>query len=377
MRRVTVDKRILARHFCRSLVTYERAAVVQREMAAQLVASLFSAAGTNVFDDALELGCGTGLLTERLLEVCRFSRLILNDLVPECAQTARRFQNREPGVTLSFLPGDMETVDLPDQQDLIASSAAVQWAADPRGLLARMAGRLRPGGVLAIASFGPSNLLEVSQLTGLSLDYCPAEEWRAALSGSCEILSESENRRTLWFPSAHDALRHLKQTGVNTLDSRSWSASDARRFCRAYDATFGRNGAVPLTYHPVYIVARKRDDATHCASAGGGSSNHRNRFRQVTAQVGAVCRHNRLMIQNSRRHATSGAKRAARSAAHTSQREACPERHPPELLRQKRIRLRRNRFRSETGDSSGAECVSIPAVPAEEQRSRADGGVRR
>jgi malonyl-ACP O-methyltransferase BioC len=240
--------------------TYERAAVVQQEMAAQIVAELRSVAATDRFDNVLELGCGTGLLTRRLLDQCRLSRLILNDLAPECERTARLARRRTPNAIVRFMQGDMEALAFPDDQDLIVSSAVFQWATNPCDLLERVAGLLRPGGVLAMASFGPSNLREVSGLTGLSLRYWSVKKWREALAENYEVLSGSEDTRTLWFSSAHEVLRHLRHTGVNALDSEAWSPSKIRRFCRTYEATFGRNGGVPLTYHPVFIVARKRID---------------------------------------------------------------------------------------------------------------------
>jgi trans-aconitate methyltransferase len=152
----------------------------------------------------------------------------------------------------------METAEFPNPQDLIASSAVLQWAADPRALLARMAGLLEPGGVLAFASFGPSNLREVAQMTGLSLRYWSPGELRAALAEHFVVLAGSEELRTLWFTSAREVLRHLKRTGVNALDSKPWPAARVAEFCRGYETTFARNGRVPLTYHPVFMVARRR-----------------------------------------------------------------------------------------------------------------------
>jgi len=260
MRRITVDKAALARRFSRSMATYERAAVVQREMADRLVAELVSLSGSGHFDRVLELGCGTGLLTEQILERCRPGCLVLNDIVAECAGTAGRAALRSPAVTVKFVQGDMEAAEFPHPQDLVASSAVLQWAVDPDGLLARMAGLLRRGGILAVASFGPMNLREVSHLTGSSLRYKSAEEWRGGLAGRYEVLGVSEDVRTLWFPSAREVLRHLKDTGVNSLDSRPWPPAKTMRFCRDYDASFGHPGKVPLTYHPVFAVARKRGD---------------------------------------------------------------------------------------------------------------------
>jgi malonyl-CoA O-methyltransferase len=240
------------------MATYESACVVQREMATRLITELLSASGTANFDRVLELGCGTGLLTRQLLNHCRLSSLTLNDLVPEFERTAVMARERSHDVTVRFLAGDMETIEFSDQHDLIVSNAVFQWAIDPRGLLMRLAELLRPGGFLAMASFGPSNLREVSQLTGLSLRYWSVDEWHATLLENYEVLSRGEDTRTLWFSSARDVLRHLKETGVNALDAVPWSRSKIVQFCRTYDATFGHDGKVPLTYQPVFLVARKR-----------------------------------------------------------------------------------------------------------------------
>lgn len=260
MHRVAVDKAALARRFSRSMATYERAAAVQSEMADELVDDLLSAAGAERFDRVLELGCGTGLLTERLIEKCRPRSLVLNDLVGKCAETARRAQLRSPAVTVQFVEGDMEAATFPQPQDLVASSAVLQWAADPVALLARMAGLLCKGGVLAVATFGLQNLREVSELTGSSLPYRTADEWRRILCGRYEVLRLREDLRTLWFTSAREVLRHLKETGVNSLDARPWPPSKTVQFCRDYEAAFGRAGKVPLTYHPIFMIARKRGD---------------------------------------------------------------------------------------------------------------------
>lgn len=261
MRRVAADKQKLACRFSRSMATYDGAAVVQREMAAELLERLLSVAGTDCFARVLELGCGTGLLTEQLVAMCRMRRLVLNDLVADCAQTVQRVQwqvaGAGAGVDVEFLQGDMETAAFSGLQDLVVSNAVLQWAGDLRGMLGRIAALLRAGGILAVASFGPSNLREVAELSGVSLRYESVEEWRVMLGQDYDVLDVGERTRTLWFSSAHDVLRHLKHTGVNSLDSRAWTSVEIRRFCRDYETRFALDQSVPLTYHPFFAIARK------------------------------------------------------------------------------------------------------------------------
>ncbi len=258
MQHVTADKSLLARRFLESMATYDRAASVQREMAGRLVDDLLAVAGTERFERVLELGCGTGLLTERLLEDCRPECLVLNDLVPECERTARRVRRRNPGTRVLFVSGDLESAPLPGAQDLVASNAVFQWATAPENLPARLAGWLRPGGILAMATFGPENLRQVSRLTGSALHYLSAGEWRETLSGRFDVLAGHEEVRTLRFRSAREVLDHLRRTGVNALDARPWTPAKMLRFCRTYEGALGHDNRVPLTYHPVFTIARKR-----------------------------------------------------------------------------------------------------------------------
>ena len=257
MRWVTVDKDVVAQRFSRSMATYENEAVVQREMAAQLTDRLIQSAGTDCFENVLELGCGTGLLTRYIADKCRIRRMILNDLVPGCEQTAQLTRQRYPGVTVQFIEGDMETAAFPLDQDLIVSNAVIQWAADLRGLTDRMATRLKPGGILAVGTFGPGHFHELAELTDLSLRYGSVDEWRSVLADNYEMLSGTEHTRILHFSGARDVLSHLQRMGANSLDRLPWSPKKLTGFCREYDARFSRDGKTPLSYHSVLIVARK------------------------------------------------------------------------------------------------------------------------
>ncbi len=257
MQAMTTEKQRIAKRFFRSSTTYPDAAVMQKKMADQLMDELLSVRQSNRFTQVLEAGCGTGLLTDRLLQRCRIQKLVVNDITDQCGQTARAAQRKYPACLVLPCHGDMEQTPLPHKNDLIISSSVFQWAAAPHLLLRRLAKRLLPGGFLATATFGPLNLREVARLTGLSLPYWSMTDWQNALMPDFEILSAGESTHALWFTSGLEALRHMKQTGVNTLSPTTWPRTKTERFCRDYDAVFRTNGLVSLTYHPLFIIARK------------------------------------------------------------------------------------------------------------------------
>ncbi len=48
---------------------------------------------------------------------------------------------------------------------------ALQWTTDPVRMIERMVDAVRPGGVLALATFGPDNVRETAELTEHTLRY--------------------------------------------------------------------------------------------------------------------------------------------------------------------------------------------------------------
>jgi len=93
----------------------------------------------------LEVGCGTGQLTERL--ACSGFRLTAIDIGPSMIAAARR---RLAGAEVSFQATSFEELDAVDASfDLVISSAAFHWI-DPGVAFSKSARLLRPGGWLAL-----------------------------------------------------------------------------------------------------------------------------------------------------------------------------------------------------------------------------------
>lgn len=204
----------------------------------------------------LEVGCGTGMLTRMFLKDFRPDMIWLNDLCPEVSPMLEDIL--ESGRT-GFMPGDAETVAFPDNLDLIMSSSAVQWFADLPAFLDKCSSSLREGGILAFSSFGPSNMSEISALVGISMPYQTLSELTGLVSGKFDILHAEESTAVLSFSSPAEVLRHMKLTGVTGLRKEFWTRSRMESFCRRYIEQFSdSDGTVRLTYHPLYVIARKK-----------------------------------------------------------------------------------------------------------------------
>lgn len=122
---------------------------------------------------AVDLGCGTGELTERLAGMLPGCSVLGIDSSPEMLAGAA--PKSRPG--LSFEPGSIENTE--GSWDLVFSNAAIQWVSGHRELIPRLVSCVRPGGQLAVQL--PSNHNHITQL--LIGETAGEEPFRGALGG--------------------------------------------------------------------------------------------------------------------------------------------------------------------------------------------------
>jgi malonyl-CoA O-methyltransferase len=225
-------------------------------MAARLVEEILVHGGDG-FGSALEIGCGTGLLSREMARHLRIREIVANDLVAECGPRAQGAAAQMAGAAFSFHHGDIERIGLPPASfDLVASNAVFHWLNDPAGLLERLAGSLRAGGLLAFTTFGPDNLHEVAAVRRRGLGYSSIDEVAALVERHYRMLHCREGQVSLRFSSPRQVLEHLRRTGANGLERGGWTRSVLRNFEGEYRERFGKGDAVTLTYHPMFFVAR-------------------------------------------------------------------------------------------------------------------------
>ncbi len=252
------DKSRVQHSFFKSMFSYNQHAEVQARMAEELLESLRRVHPAG-FSRVLEIGCGSGLLTERLLKRFSTTAFYANDLVEECGPAVEDIFRQNSSGHFTFLGGDIEAIaDLPGELDVVVSNATFQWLHDFDGCVARLKEHLKPAGLLAFSTFGPENCREIRELTGNSLPYRPYADVLASLQAHFEVLWSSEEFIPLHFASPMDVLRHTRLTGVNGVSSQKpWTKADLAHFERTYRERFEKFGRVPLTYHPLLFIVRK------------------------------------------------------------------------------------------------------------------------
>ena len=108
-------------------------------------------------ETALDAGCGTGRLTEKLAERLPEGHVIALDNSEQMLDTARRHLARF-GDRISFVRADLADLDLADAVDLVFSTATFHWVTDHPRLFRRLYRGLRSGGRLEAQCGGAQNI---------------------------------------------------------------------------------------------------------------------------------------------------------------------------------------------------------------------------
>lgn len=131
--------------------TYDRSSEPQQDWGSEVLARL-----EGIAPDAtvLDVGCGTGRVTEALLELVPQGRVLALDASADMVELARGRLGDRAEVWCQ----DVLDLDLERPVDAILSTATLHWVTDHDRLWAQLAGALRPGGVLEVQCGGEGNI---------------------------------------------------------------------------------------------------------------------------------------------------------------------------------------------------------------------------
>jgi trans-aconitate 2-methyltransferase len=136
--------------------TYDVTSAPQQSWAAEVIGRLPPLApGARVLD----VGCGTGLVTEQLLDLAPDVHVIAVDASREMVELARD----RLGARAEVLCQDALALDVGEPVDAIVSTAALHWVPSHDLLWRRLAAALRPGGAIEVQCGGAGNIARVRE----------------------------------------------------------------------------------------------------------------------------------------------------------------------------------------------------------------------
>ncbi len=238
---------IVKKHFEKSMKDYEKNAIVQSMMASKMMIELCKI--STDFEYVLELGCGTGLLTKKILNDLKFKKYYANDLIEKSKNYVQKIIPNS-----QFLCGSALKIRPTKKMDLIISNAMFQWFGNLDKAIEILKRSLNKGGILAFSTFGPENFKEINALTGLSLNYKTKDEIVEILQNQgFEVLYAENFYEELTFKTPLELLAHMKNTGVNSLSEKTWTIKKVKEFCDKYSKMYPKS---KLTYSPIVVIAK-------------------------------------------------------------------------------------------------------------------------
>jgi malonyl-CoA O-methyltransferase len=260
-------KQGIRRNFARRAASYDRHAGMQRLMAQSLVAAV----GERLTQARriLEIGCGTGYLTQLLRQANGGARLVALDLDAALVAAARRRLGADSGV--AWLVADGES-PVRGKYDLIIANATFQWFTRPEETLAAYYRSLVPGGVLAFSTLGPRTFQELAAALSRAArslgrpepppipaqGFGDREAWSQRLARAGFRQSQlTREMVTASFSSVKEFLKALQATGATNPRPRPLAPRFLAALSAAYQAGYGQDGAIPVSYEMIWAVALK------------------------------------------------------------------------------------------------------------------------
>jgi SAM-dependent methyltransferase len=266
------DISVHALRFGRAAAGYESQATIQARMAGILVDLWGDRAAPH---SILEFGCGTGLLTDRLVRAFPESVLLATDASQGMLEAAM-LQLHRPG-RLDFSEQDAEgsrslarVVAARAPYDLIASGALVQWFPDLERHLRFAASLAAPAGHYLVSGFARKNFPELNALLSeppFSYTRFPGHDpevvEKAAVASGWNVLSLLDWEEKEILPSPRQVLRRLQDLG-SVRDPREggrMNRDNLEFLLKEYGRRFAETGddgeGVRLTWRPWAALLQK------------------------------------------------------------------------------------------------------------------------
>ncbi len=145
-------------------------------------------------ETVLDAGCGSGRLTEVLLQRLPRGRVIAVDASASMIDAARE----RVGDRADLRVADLVDLDLGEERvDLIYSTATFHWIADPARLFAALRRALRDGGRLVAQCGGPGNVANAAAAARAAGDEEPFADHLAGWPGPWNFATPQRTERRL------------------------------------------------------------------------------------------------------------------------------------------------------------------------------------
>ena len=268
---LTPRSRHISARFGAAAPTYDRQPGVQPVVAEKVIDIIRTSECLNQLPTprVLEIGCGTGALTELLIARFPTARILAVDIAEAMVEQARQRLGNPGNVT--WQAGDIRHLNLsPYAFDLMTSSSALHWVQPLKPTLKRLRNALTPGGTFICGVMSRGTLQELHDLRReiapdkASPVQLPAPEQilDAVRGAGMEIVDSRLEQFVTRYDSGLNFLRILNRQGVTGgiyAPEQALNRAEIKQLVAEYEKRFAHPaGGVAATYNTVFIRARNR-----------------------------------------------------------------------------------------------------------------------
>lgn len=156
-------------------------------------------------ETVIDAGCGSGRVTQALLERLPRGRVIAVDGSPDMLAAARERLGHD---RVRYVEADLVRLAIGERADALISTATFHWVKDQAGLCRALHGAMRPGGRLVAQCGGEGNIAEVRTAVA------------SVVAGDPELHERLEGYDPWTFLGPERTRAHLEAAGFGEV--RSW-----------------------------------------------------------------------------------------------------------------------------------------------------------
>ena len=247
--------------FSKAAQNYHEQAEIQRKVAEGLMASVRPWKETIPPGPILEIGCGTGFLSDKIIQEFPGREFLITDASEEMLRFTKNRLDTSDKVSFEIL--DVDQLQNPEPKyALIVSNFTAQWFEDTAIGLEKLAGMLQPGGLLLTTFPGNHSFTEWYECClelGIPFTANPlpdVEEVVIKLSLSPVQIDYYENDLYQEFNNSLDFFRHLKEVGAEvSTTGKSLSVKQLKLLTNFWDKK--TDNQIKVKWHVVYVAVKK------------------------------------------------------------------------------------------------------------------------
>lgn len=239
-----ITKLRIINSFNKGASTYDAAASVQAFIANRLADFLPMTAPQTI----LEVGCGTGIFSQHLIDQYPTSEILLTDIAPAMTEICHARYDHLDRVKIACMDGEQLTI--PFSFDLIATSMTLHWFCDLQKSLKNLTAKLSPHGEIVFAMLTENSLCEWHAICSaydlpVATPLFPSLQIIQQCCPEIELVIETYQHT---YESLYDFLSSLKQLGAMAARAEyiPMSSGKLRSMMRLFE-----NG-ITISYEVIY-----------------------------------------------------------------------------------------------------------------------------